>query len=344
MMVEVSSAKIREFEDQGYMVARGALDPKGALAPIFNDYSDILDALAEDMCRDGQMKNYDSTRPFLDRVHDIYRHGENILVQNFNISFPMRQGLPADTPICLPPSIFELMMNEALLDIIEDVLGPEIMTNPIQHVRVKPPEIDIPSVDKIGALHQNLGINQVNGLVNQTPWHQDKAVITPDADVTEMVTVWILLTECTEEHGCLLARPGGHRDGLRPHKTWSTLDLTLDMARECIDDHVTLPMQPGDVLLIHPHTHHASLSNRSNHVRWSLDLRYHRSGHPSGRAPLPSFVARSRANPALECRDHAAWVRSWHAARENLSTLDAVPPSHRWHSKQPDTSKRSTVR
>jgi phytanoyl-CoA hydroxylase len=329
-MAGLSHTQQDEFKDQGYLVIRNALDPAAVLSPIHADYSDILDDLAETMRAEERLADYDPTAPFLERVHNIYRHSSALLVQPLNISFPTRQGLPADTPICLPPSIFELTMNEILLDHLESILGPEISSNPIQHVRIKPPEVDIPADSDGDASHQKTGITRLNGLVNQTPWHQDNAVITPDADVTDMLTVWALLTDCHEENGCLLVRPGSHHAGLMPHRTGSTLDMTLDDAFVGGAAPVALPMAPGDVLFLHRHMQHASLANRSGAVRWSLDLRYHRTGQPSGRELLPSFVARSRANPAEECRDHGQWVAAWHNAHARIAAMAEAPPSNRW--------------
>lgn len=329
-MPALSSADGVRFVDQGYLIMRGALDPRTALSPILDDYSLILDRLVDEMRRDGRLADYDPTAPFLDRVQHIYQQTDGLLVQDLNISMPVRQNLPADTPICLPPSIFHLIMSDSVLDMLEPLLGPEISANPIQHVRIKPPQDALSSSGGVGGLHQALGINRVNGLVSQTPWHQDKAVITPDADVTDMLTVWIPLTDCAEENGCLLVHPGSHKTGLKPHVTGTTLDLTIAEGHVEAGDPVAVPASPGDVLLLHPHVHHASLANRSGQVRWSLDLRYHRTGQPSGRALLPSFIARSRADPSSECRDHDHWVKAWHDAREAISAMDDVPPSNRW--------------
>jgi phytanoyl-CoA hydroxylase len=329
-MAGLSQTQQDEFKDQGYLVIRGALDVEAVLSPIHADYSDILDDLAETMRTEGRLEKYDPTAPFLEKVRDIYRHSSDLLVQPLNIFFPVRKGLPADTPICLPPSIFELTMNEILLDRLERILGPEISCNPIQHVRIKPPEEDIPADGDGNASHRKIGINRLNGLVNRTPWHQDQELITPDADVTEMVTVWIPLTDCHEENGCLLVRPGSHHAGLMPHRAGTTLDMTLDEASVDVAAPVALPMAPGDVLFLHRHMQHASLTNRSGGVRWSLDLRYHRTGQPSGRELLPSFVARGRANPAEECRDHGQWVAAWHDAHARIVAMAEVPPSNRW--------------
>jgi hypothetical protein len=74
---------------------------------------------------------------------------------------------------------------------------------------------------------------------------------------------------------------------------------------------------------------HASLDNVSEgDVRLSLDVRFQPTGMPSGRDYLPSFVARSRANPSAELRDADEWAAMWEAARSRLA--DGFPAAQRW--------------
>jgi len=53
------------------------------------------------------------------------------------------------------------------------------------------------------------------------------------------------------------------------------------------------------------------LPNRSDHCRWSLDLRYQTTGHHTGRAAHPDFVVRSSSNPATVMADYEEWCRRW---------------------------------
>ena len=46
---------------------------------------------------------------------------------------------------------------------------------------------------------------------------------------------------------------------------------------------------------------------------------------------FPGFVARSRANPALELTDAGAWHTLWEDARRNILGLGAMPTVHRWN-------------
>ncbi len=56
-------------------------------------------------------------------------------------------------------------------------------------------------------------------------------------------------------------------------------------------------MRVGDALLIHQHLPHVSPPNRSDHTRWSVDIRYQDARLPIKSRREPGFLARSRARP-----------------------------------------------
>ena len=61
---------------------------------------------------------------------------------------------------------------------------------------MKPP---LRSLDRERAEHSNVGA---------TSWHQDTVALTADADETEMLTLWVAMTEAAVENGCLMSIPG----------------------------------------------------------------------------------------------------------------------------------------
>jgi hypothetical protein len=79
-----------------------------------------------------------------------------------------------------------------------------------------------------------------------------------------------------------------------------------------------LPVGRGGLVIFHKHNIHCSRPNRSQRLRWSLDLRYHPVGQASGRPAFPGFVARSRANPESELADPLRWERMWQEARTRI--------------------------
>ena len=88
---------------------------------------------------------------------------------------------------------------------VENLIGGEITSNPVQHVRIKPPEDRLPKNE------------DGNPIIGATVWHQDHGVVTSDADETSMITVWFSLTDTPVESGPLFVVPGTHKGDLLTH-------------------------------------------------------------------------------------------------------------------------------
>lgn len=324
----LTADQLDTFDREGYLVLRGVLDKATVLDPIVEEFTGVLDRLAHLLHDAGETTSAFDDLPFSDRFSAIVQESGSVHSQYFDCSLPQKRFAP-DTPFWTGKAVFNLIRNEAILDVIESLIGPEIYANPVQHVRLKPPERLVPVDPATG--HVQLGA---------TPWHQDNGVITEDADASEIVTVWLPLTDATVHNGCLIVQPRGHKDGLMPHcpndapaeNRNGGLGLHIpDAYLAPEDEEVSLPMQAGDILLMHRRTPHASHSNKSDHVRWSFDLRYNPIGQPTGRGAFPGFVARSAANPESELRDPVAWTQLWLDARARLADKTAER-FNRWNS------------
>ena len=158
-------------------------------------------------------------------------------------------------------------------------------------------------------------------------------MVTPDADETEMLTVWFPLWDATVENGCLMVWPNSKEQGLLAHcPAYDGLQIPARMVN---GQPTSMPMKRGDVLFLHRLTMHASHSNVSDNVRWSFDLRYNPIGQPTGRGHFPGFVARSRRHPETELHDPAEWARLWHETRYRLARREAKPSFNRWCADSP---------
>jgi ectoine hydroxylase-related dioxygenase (phytanoyl-CoA dioxygenase family) len=233
-----------------------------------------------------------------------------------DISLPGDQIQP-DTPMHFSKAVFDMVTSARVLDVVAQLIGPEITSNPIQHVRIKPPA-------------KHLHTHEIRAHVGGTDWHQDRAVALEEADRTPMVTVWLAITDATMENGCLQCVP--RVTEMLPHcpKAQTAIaDGYIDEARAR-----PLPVKAGGAVILDPMIPHASLPNLSDGIRWSFDLRYNVTGHPTGRAHFPEFVARSRANPDTELRDWRAWHGLWQEARTRLAAQPHIP-IHRWSSDAP---------
>jgi phytanoyl-CoA hydroxylase len=314
---------LEHFNREGYFIARGLLDPETDLRPVKEEYSALLDKLAEEWHRQGKVSSTFHQLPFADRVCKFTSEGQDC-TPYFDIVLP--STTTADTPIHLGPAVFHLLRNSQLLNVLETLIGGEIYCNPVQHIRIKPPEKAVP---------QNL----LNGLNAAVGWHQDMGVVSAEADDTTMISVWLAVLDATVENGCLQVVPGSHLGELAVHCNYGEGKrryFQVNIPDQLVpSNHRPLPMKAGDVLFFQKKLMHSSLPNTSDGIRWSFDLRYNRVGQPTGRSWLPGFIARSRSHPETELKDPAKWAEMWLEARTRLASGEGVKPSSRWNSNHP---------
>jgi phytanoyl-CoA hydroxylase len=305
--------QIAAFHRDGVLVVNDVVEPV-ILDAVRDEYCGLLDALYAGWQQDGLVPEASG---FNDKLIAAYRAGCDWF-QPLDISLP-GDRITADTPMHFGPAVFDMIRSKRILNVVETLIGPEITSNPIQHVRIKPPE-------------QMLDADEVRAHVGGTDWHQDRAVAHAEADATDMVTVWIAVTDATVENGCLQAQPFRGPQTMLPHCP----QRQTAIAKGYIDEATAqpLPVRAGGIVLFHPLVPHASLPNRSDGLRWSFDLRYNRTGQPTGRAHFPEFIARSHADPETELHDWRAWRSLWEAARTQLATTPHID-IHRWRSDAP---------
>ena len=309
----LDAGQIAFFGTEGYLVLEDVFDP----APLHIEYGALLDHLYDGWFEEGAVSVPPDGLDYWAKLRIAYAAGCDWF-QPMDCSLP-GDTIHADTPFHFGPAIFDLIRTPRLLDIVESLIGSEITSNPIQHIRIKPPAT---------ALHPG----ETRAHITATDWHQDRAVAHEEADRTAMVTVWCAVTDATPQNGCLQVIPGGHRADMLPHcpKTQTGIaDGFIDEGRA-----LPLPVREGGVILFHPLTPHASLVNRTDDFRWSFDIRYNRTDDPTGRAHFPEFIARSRTAPDTELHDWRAWRQLWQDARTRLAIQPHIP-IHRWTSDAP---------
>ena len=307
----LTGAQIGAFRRDGYLVVEDVLSP-ALLDAVRAEYARLLDRLIEGWGLSQALAG----RGFGERIVESYRLGQDWF-QPLDISLP-GDRIAADTPMHFGPAVFDMVTAPRLLDLVECLIGPEITSNPIQHVRIKPPE---------AALRPGESRAHVGG----TDWHQDRGVAHAEADATDMVTVWLAITDATVENGCLQVVPHAART-LLPHCPQRQTAIAAGFLDT--GDARPLPVRAGGAVILDPATPHAALPNRSDGIRWSFDLRYNRTGQPTGRAHFPSFVARSRHDPARALRDWRVWRGLWEDARRRLAGAPHIE-IHRWRADSP---------
>ena len=151
------------------------------------------------------------------------------------------------------PWVNRLMRKPEILDVVEDLLGPNLM---VWTTHLYPKE---PSDGRF------------------ISWHQDSAHW--GLDSSKILTVWVALTEVNEANGCMRVMLGSHMGGIAPHRdTWDphniltrgqTIDLEIDETKA-----VWVPLQPGQASLHHVDMWHASKPNETTSRRVGVALRY----------------------------------------------------------------------
>jgi hypothetical protein len=319
-VTEVDAAALDLFRQEGYLVLEGALDVALDIAPVVREYEALLDDLCQTWYAAGRLTSTYADLPFGARLSRAL--GETGEKYERHVDFALPQsGITEQTPIHLGPAVFAMLTSPRLLDAVERFIGGEIDCNPIHHTRIKLPQREVPQ-------------DRWNSHTAATDWHQDLGVALPEQDASDVLTVWLPVTEATVENGCLLVLPRSHTGPLAHHCLVSAAKKGLHIPEAYLAEGqpVALPMRPGDLLFMTRHTQHASLPNESAGIRWSMDLRYNPVGQPSGRPAFPSFVARSRRHPETELRDSERWRQLWLDTRSRLAgvPVDAWPPFNRW--------------
>ncbi len=333
-MGSLTESEVARFEEEGYLVVEDLLDPEEVLDPIIEEYKGVLDRLVDDLRKEGEISSRHEELSFGERVTKIYAESGKAHSQYFDFSLPF-SGVKEDTPFWTGQAVFNAFIHEPLLDAVESLIGPEVYSNPVQHVRIKPPEKYLPRNE------------HGNPVIGATPWHQDHGVVIEDADETRMLTVWFPLYDAPIEKGPLRVVPRSHKGDLLTH----CLDYEGNGPQFLggrqipeklfeVDNAVSIPLKRGGALFLHKRTVHSSLPNVSEEIRWSFDLRYNPTGEATGRPLFPGFVARSRSNPESELRDPEKWTEMWLETRTRMAKINQNGQEDfkfgRWNSDHPD--------
>ena len=324
-MSVMSKEQLEHFEHFGFVTAEQVVDPEEVIVPVIEEYAGVLDGLADELFEDEKISSRYEELEFGDRVTQIYAESGEVYNGHFDFSLP-QGGIKQDTPFWAGPAVFKALTAPDLLDAVESFVGPEIYSNPVQHVRIKVPEDRAPR-DEMGRV--KFGV---------TPWHQDAGVVNPDADESDILTVWFPLMDTDEENGCLQVVPGSHRADLMTHCPGlghaSPSGLQIPESEFEVGKAQAVPLKKGDALFMSKFTVHSSLPNNSDRIRWSFDLRYNPVGQSTGRTSFPGFVARSRRDPGSELHNPVIWNEMWSEARDALARGDE-PSFNRWDGTDP---------
>ena len=296
----LNATQIEQFEEDGFLLVDHALEDSD-IDPVIADYEEHIDRRARELLAEGKITQLHDGAPFQERLALICNECMDIYPE-------------MDIYRLRSKAAFEFLGNTSLLDLVEGIVGPEIICNPVQHLRAK-----LPARLTSGA----------GGHV--AAWHQDMGVVLDESDPYSILTVWLPLTRTNLENGCLQILPRTHGTGLLDHVTKPELGTVIVDEQMPDIEPLVLEMEKGSVLLMDKKIPHRSTPNHSSGIRWSMDLRYQKTGTPSGRPIYPDFVVRSRSNPDSVLTDHDEWVQLWEEALEAEAQADREGRKFRHH-------------
>ena len=165
-----------------------------------------------------------------------------------------------------------IVHHPAVLDAIEDVIGPDIL-----------------------CFHTTLWIKEARQ-PSFTLWHQDGRYF--DLDPSVQVTAWVALSAAPVEAGCVEVAPGSQRLGPLDHQD-DPSEMNLIRRGQGIfgrfDDTagVMLPLRPGEMEIHHTYAAHRSGHNDTDDRRIGLGISYiPTSVRQTGRGRMSALLVR----------------------------------------------------
>jgi len=152
------------------------------------------------------------------------------------------------------PFVNEIARHPALLDMVESILGPNLLVWSAEFF-VKPA-----SSNKIVSWHQDL-----------TYWGL--------GEVDDELTAWVALSDVNLASGCMRFVPGSHKQSIQPHQDTFGENNMLSRGQEIavdVDEDAArlIELKPGEVSFHHGRMIHASGPNTTSSPRIGLAIRY----------------------------------------------------------------------
>jgi ectoine hydroxylase-related dioxygenase (phytanoyl-CoA dioxygenase family) len=197
--------------------------------------------------RDGFLSPIDAFSPeqaraFRDRLEDFERRDGRQFGKGHNFK-----------PHLLFPWVDELVRHPAVLDAVEDIIGPDIR---LFHFTIWPKSPGDPAY---------------------VSWHQDSTYF--GLEPAAHITAWVALTDVPVESGAVEVIPGTHTNGQRHHGQFDAPDNLLSRGQTLAEDFsrdgsTFMTLKAGQMSLHHTHLIHRSGPNLSNDRRIGFGISY----------------------------------------------------------------------
>ena len=234
------------FFKHGYLIKKDVFKPED-LDPVIKTIDDLIDKKAHELQKQGKLDVMHQDQSFEYRLNKLYETSPDCFPEFMNVLRGEGGGAFAGQ------SMLDTIRNPKLVDCIENLVGPDIIGSSVFRIRPK--------------------CSNFSG--GEVCWHQDSGYLQPHCDDELIVTCWIPLLDVNDEMGCLYVIPDSHKGPVLDHYTGGNAHFLIIPDNELPNkEPICCEMPVGSVLFMTNKTPHASFENKSNKVRWSLDLRY----------------------------------------------------------------------
>jgi phytanoyl-CoA hydroxylase len=266
-------SRVAFFHEEGFLIVPDVFEPSD-LEPLRRELHTEINRKARELQAAGQLTDLHDDLDFdhqLTAIHsDSKENGEAVIK---HLEGQRGGGFHA-------PEMFDVITHPKLLACVGALLGTEeIVASSVYRIRPKLP---------------NLG----RGIV---PWHQDSGYFAEHCDTQLIITCWVPLVDATVENGCMQILPRVHRGKVATHHTGGNAGFLVIKDEDLPDDPhkaVTAVCPRGGVVFMTNRTPHCSTPNTSDHIRWSVDLRFQSAETPSNVGLEPASLAEDgTANP-----------------------------------------------
>ena len=196
-----------------------------------------------------------------------------------------------DVPHFTDTKLFEWLLDERVLDLVEDILGPDI------------------------DLFSSHFICKPAGGSMRVPWHEDSAYWRDMLEPMEVVTVWLAIDSSDEDNGCMYVIPRTHDRGFSeyyrvdPDKNLFMTEIRKGQFDESLK--VPVILAENEASLHHAKLIHGSPANTSRRRRTGYTMRY--------------IASSTRLNP-----DKLVWHQLYHARGRDHGLNRYGDPSRRY--------------
>ncbi len=162
-----------------------------------------------------------------------------------------------DVPHFVHPELLKWAFDDAVLDLVEPILGPDI------------------------ALFSTHFICKPKGNGKRVPWHEDSAYWKDKINPMEVCTVWLAIDPSTKVNGCMMVIPKTHREGQAGYSDYDAVDTArsvfgTEITHRQRDEskRVYIELEPNECSLHDARIQHGSEPNTSDIRRCGWTLRF----------------------------------------------------------------------